>query len=102
MNSLESDADREERARAYRAIGRYTVQFSVLIASVRKLWARHVAAGNTAKHQLVELAFGDIGAKPIAEAFFAMCKTVGEFDEAEAAIWSKTSQARSGSLGPHV
>jgi hypothetical protein len=56
---------------------------------MRRLWAGHFAQGDQQRRDLLELAFGDIGAYAIAEAFFSMCKTVSDLDAGEEAIWSQ-------------
>jgi hypothetical protein len=74
---------------AYLAIGAYTVHFSVLVASMRRIWAGYIAGKDYGRRDLLELSFGGLGAATIAEAFFAMCKAIADFDEDEEAIWAK-------------
>ncbi len=91
QDSLGAALAREEaeRDRAYRAIGHYTVQFSLLMYAMRRIWSGHIAQGDEQRRELLELAFGDTGAYPIAQAFFATCKKVADLDDDEKAISTK-------------
>jgi hypothetical protein len=74
---------REQRDDAYRAIGRYTVQFSLLAAGMREIIAEHIAGNDKAAAQL---AFGSLTAKQIADPFFAICRTAADLDTDEQKI----------------
>lgn len=74
----------ELRDDAYRAIGRYTVEFSLLVAGMRQIIAGHVATEET--RELAYLALGSLMAQDIADAFFAICRAATDLDPDEQAI----------------
>jgi hypothetical protein len=59
----------------YRAIGRYFVQFSNLIAFMRTLVAIKIVGRDSAAETLIRLSFGSLQAQQVADAFFATCRT---------------------------
>ncbi len=71
---------RAQRDEAYRAIGRYVVQFSLLVASMRHLLASRLGRDDESAG-LLDLGFGSTTAEPITNAFFAMCRTLVKLDE---------------------
>ena len=75
----------EHRDGAYRAIGRYFVQFSSLVALMRQMIEEQIATDDPPK-KLLGLAFGSLTAQPISDAFFAMCRALGELDKPERKI----------------
>jgi hypothetical protein len=79
---------REQQDEAYRAIGRYMVVFSMLIASMRSLMIERLTEPETEAQDLIALAFGSSMAQQIADPFFAMCRAVTNLDESEAQIES--------------
>jgi hypothetical protein len=72
----------QQRDDAYRAIGRYMVEFSALIADMRNLTAGRITTAETQERELIELAFGGLMAQQVADPFFAMCRTVADLDKA--------------------
>lgn len=76
----------EKRDNAYRAIGRYTVQFSVLVANMRTILAEEIAPSDSERQPLAELSLSSLTAGPMADAFFSVCRSVAQLDTAEQAI----------------
>jgi hypothetical protein len=76
----------EKRDNAYRAIGRYTVQFSVLVANMRTILAEAIAPAGEDRQPRAELALSSLTAAPIADAFFGVCRSASQLDAAEQAI----------------
>jgi hypothetical protein len=74
---------RAQRDDAYRAIGRYTVGFSLLVSNMRQILAQQIAGPEGPQRGLLDVAFGSLTAEPIAEAFFGMCRTVVHLDKGE-------------------
>lgn len=73
-----------ERDDAYRAIGRYVVEFSRLIHHMRTVVVRRLSPPD---HPLLaELALGQSFASNISDGFFAICRELGELDTDEAQI----------------
>ena len=73
-------SDKQYRAEmdvTYRAIGRYVVAFSQLIAHMRRLIARHLTDDTTHPRASVEMLLGDVGPRNVADAFFNLCRTAG-------------------------
>lgn len=66
---------------AYRAVGRYVVEFSRLIASMRLGIERHLAIDGS--RAVPALALGAASPEPITRAFFAMCEHVAELEKSE-------------------
>jgi len=84
----ESEVDAEQRRRAYEAIGRYTVEFSMLVGSMRRMFGRYVTRDDRMRRRLVEMSLADqVGAGQVAETFFAMCRQAADLNENEQAIW---------------
>jgi hypothetical protein len=75
---------------AYKAIGRYVVLFSQIVANMRNLLATRIAGqgeeGDEHARDLLEYAFGSLTAEPVANAFFAASRTLIELDQDEKAI----------------
>lgn len=67
----------EQRDDAYRALGRYFVLFSSLIAVMRDFVAAQIARDEEAR-RLTRLAFGSLQAQQVTDAFFSICRTVAE------------------------
>jgi hypothetical protein len=67
---------------AYRAIGRYVVEFSQLVAVMRGLAAEYVMGGVNRSH-LGHMLLGGTTAAVIADAFFGLCRLEADYDPAE-------------------
>lgn len=87
------------RAKTYRAIGRYTVQFSLLVFAMRRIWSGYLAKEDEQSRDLLEVSFGSLGASAIADSFFAVCQAVADLDEDEQAICSKLRKGVSEEIG---
>ncbi len=72
-----------EKDAAYRAIGRYVVAFSQLIAHMRRLIARHLTENTTHPPAAVEMLLGDVGSRNVADSFFNLCRTTGDLQDDE-------------------
>jgi hypothetical protein len=70
---------------AHRAIGRYFVAFSRLVAHMRGLMSQRLVIETGDKVELAELAFGAM-AQQVADSFFAMCRYDGNLSEAEKGV----------------
>ncbi len=70
---------------AHRAIGRYFVAFSRLVAHMRGLMSQRLVVESNDKPELAELAFG-VMAQQIADSFFAMCRYDGTLSPAEKGV----------------
>ena len=84
---------REERTKwqadlneAHRAIGRYFVTFSRLVAHMRGLMSQRMVVKSGDKVELAELAFATAPAQQIADSFFAMCRYDGDLSESEKGV----------------
>jgi hypothetical protein len=87
MDSVVSLVDvADQRDDAYRAIGRYTVQFSMLVAAMREILSQRIVGSGSTEQTLLELAFGSLTAQQVADPFFAMCRQISRFDKHERAI----------------
>ncbi|HEY5429897.1 MAG TPA: hypothetical protein VIK04_12335 [Solirubrobacteraceae bacterium] len=75
---------REQRDDAYCAIGRYTVEFSLLVAGMREIIALHTT--DEQKRDAAQLVLGSLMAQQVADPFFAICRAVGELDQDGQAI----------------
>lgn len=71
----------EERDDAYRAIGRYVVEFSRLVMHMRYAIERRLDRGS--EQRIAPLALGEVAANQITEAFFAICEQVADLEEEE-------------------
>ncbi len=78
-----------ERDEAYRAIGRYVVDFSIMVACMKMDMTARLASQDDSNRILAAIAFGEATAKHVSDAFFAMCLAAGECDEDEARIVDK-------------
>ena len=74
---------------AYRAVGRYFVEFSRLIREMRRVMVWRVARGGDTQEHLAELLLGEAMPSGIANAFFGMCRLVGALDEDEKRVESR-------------
>jgi hypothetical protein len=74
-----SDAEKDD---AYRAVGRYVVEFSRLVFHMRFQIERQLATDPV----VAALALGEAQANQITEAFFAICQHVAELDKGEVEI----------------
>jgi hypothetical protein len=80
----ESRTERQlRRDDAYRAIGRYIVAFSRLIAEMRTLMADYIGTRGHGGSIIVEELLGDVGPKNIADAYFGMLRRYGDLNDAE-------------------
>ncbi len=68
----------KERDAYYRAIGRYFVQFSDLIAYMRTLVMLKIVSRDEGAETLLRLTLGSMQAQQVADAFFAVCRTAAE------------------------
>lgn len=66
----------------YRAIGRWFVEFARLIGGMRSNMETRLQKHDE-RPEVVQLVFGAATAQQIADAFFAMCRLVGDLDAAE-------------------
>jgi hypothetical protein len=73
---------------AYRAVGRYVVEFSRLIFHMRFAVARRLTQPGDGP-LLGEMALGEATAYPIANAFFGICRVTNELDADEQKVASK-------------
>ena len=78
-----------ERDEAYRAIGRYVVDFSIMIACMKMDMTARLASRDDSNQILAAVAFGEAAAKHVSDAFFGMCRAVGGCDDGEAKIVNK-------------
>jgi hypothetical protein len=76
----------EENDDAYRAIGRYVVEFSDLVREMRDIVCEYVSDGVTDMH-VSSLLLGEATAQVVANAFFGICRLRGELDADEDAVW---------------
>ena len=76
---------------AYRAIGRYVVAFAEMMREMRIMIGYYIAGG--ARWVLVDMAFGEATAQPVAAAFFSLCRDAGEFTKAEEDVAEALSKA---------
>lgn len=76
----------DDRNDAFRAIGRYVVTFSELVAEMRGIACQYVAKGVTDMH-IASLLLGGATADPIASAYFGLCWRMGDLDEDEQRVW---------------
>jgi hypothetical protein len=66
----------------YRAIGRWVVEFSRLIGGMRANLENHLRKPDE-NPEVVGVVFGDAAARQISDAFFAICRLLGELDDPE-------------------
>lgn len=71
-----------QRDDAYRAVGRYFVEFSRLIMHMRQAMARRLQHPNDPP-LLSEVVIGETTAGPVIDSFFATCKMLNPLDGAE-------------------
>jgi hypothetical protein len=79
-------------ADAYRAIGKYVVQFSSLVHNMRALITERLTVGSD-EQDLAELAFGEVFPSQLSAAFFGMCRFTGDLDPAEMKVESALRNA---------
>ena len=77
----------QELNAAYRAIGRYVVEFSLMVVCMKLDIADRIAEGES--RGLAQLVLGEAPAKQISDAFFSVCVSVGDLDERERRIVGK-------------
>lgn len=83
-NVLALKDQRADQDRAYRAIGRYLVEFSRLIATMREMITDQITGNSGAREtELMLLCLGEVTAEPIAQTFFAMCRKASELNDYE-------------------
>jgi hypothetical protein len=82
-----SDESGQEQDEAHRAIGRYVVVFSEMVKLMREMATEYVAKGIADMH-VASLLIGEATAQPVANAFFGMCRYVGDLDEDETKVCS--------------
>ena len=101
-DQAELEKQRQEQTEAaYRAIGRYIVEFSELVWAMRGMIETHLngpLAGADTEDEprvgaSVELLLGEATAQYIANVFFATCREVGELDESELDVTNALSDA---------
>jgi hypothetical protein len=73
----------EQEAEAHRCVGRYLVEFSVLVADMRTFIEDRLAGDDP---MLARLALGTAFADPITESFFAICDRITDLDEEEQGV----------------
>ncbi|MGD0455935.1 MAG: hypothetical protein ABSB69_20310 [Solirubrobacteraceae bacterium] len=86
MPEISDEQYRGELDAAYRAIGRYVVAFSQLIAYMRRLVARHLTEGTAHHRSRVEMLLGEAGPKNVGDSFFSLCRADGELTDDELAV----------------
>lgn len=74
-------ATQAEKDDAYRAVGRWFVQFSRMLFHMRL--CMEGCLGRPDDPMLAKLALGEMTADPLANAFFGMCFHAGELDDQE-------------------
>ena len=72
-----SDAEVDD---AFRAIGRYFVRFSQLIARMRFAMSRRLTVDTDDVMELGEMAFATATAEQVADSFFMMCRFLGSYE----------------------
>ena len=86
MPEISAEQYRRELDAGYRAIGRYMVAFSQLIAHMRRLVARHLTEGTGHHRSRVEMLLGEAGPKNVGDSFFGLCRADGELTDDEPAV----------------
>lgn len=82
----------DRRDDTYRAIGRYVVAFSQMVAGMREILAGHIAPDDDGRLP-VDLLASSLTAQQIADPFFAVCRRLVELDDEEQAIARKLQNA---------
>src|SRR5579862_2050863 len=92
MAPMTEDEYERQTNESLRAIGRYVVEFSQLVRSMRNVVARRLTWGC---HPVVlgELTLGEATASQIADVFFGMCKEWSQLDAEEAKVASALRKA---------
>lgn len=99
MDSQEgAQRHRAEVDDALRAIGRYFVRFSQLVARMRFAMSARLTTGTTDSMELGEIAFATATAQQVADSFFTMCRYDGNFDGNETAIANALRKAVDGAI----
>lgn len=86
---MDADELAREKAAAYHALGRYIAGFSHLVATMReKMERRLIRPGDPMA--LIQTVFHDAPAASIGNAFFGICKTLGEIEPGtdDIAVWT--------------
>lgn len=66
---------------SYRALGRYFVVFSTFVGTMRTILEERIAGDPGPEYELITLALSGLEAQRVADAFFAMCRTLGGLDK---------------------
>lgn len=85
MEALPNRKAERERDEAYRALGRYLVEFSRLVFRMRDAMEQRLQRPDDPP-ALIQFAFNDVSAAGIGHSFFAMCREVGDLDDEEEKI----------------
>src|SRR5581483_9489563 len=85
MPPITEDEYRRQMDDAYRAVGRYVVEFSQLVGRMRNLLTGRLS-GEDVPQAISELALGEATAHQMMVAFFGACRYLGGFDAAEAKV----------------
>lgn len=88
----EAEHDRQAND-AYRAVGHYVVEFSRLVREMRRVMVWRVARDGGDQESLVELLLGEAMPSGIANAFFGMCRLMGDLDAQELRVESALRKA---------
>jgi hypothetical protein len=81
----------ERRDDAFRAIGRYVVAFSQLVAGMREILVTHITPEHEAREP-INLLVSSLEAAQIADPFFALCRDLVELDAEETKIANKLEE----------
>lgn len=92
MPEITAEQWEAEKDAGYRAIGRYVVAFSQMIAYMRRMIARHLTEGTPRPRSHVEMLLGDVGPKNVADSFFGLCRAAGELQGDELKVASRLQQ----------
>jgi hypothetical protein len=85
MTKLTRREARELKDDSLRAIGRYVVEFSLLIATMRDIVAWYLSEDRRSR-LIGRLVLGEANPSHTADAFFGVCRAVGELDTEEERI----------------
>jgi hypothetical protein len=85
-----SDAERQRQTDdAFRAVGRYVVEFSALVGGMRRILEQRISRAGDLSPAVPELLLGEAPASQIAVAFFGVCRYMAKYDAVERKIESK-------------
>jgi hypothetical protein len=82
-----AEVDEAMRDDAYRAVGRYVVEFSRLVFHMRYTIERQLAGDQDIV--IPQLALGELSANQIADSFFGICAYLADLDDAETKVASR-------------